>query len=226
MSSLRFLSLWLVAGVLNAALVSVPFLVVGRDRPLMGDPHWRLAMFMVFLWIGCDLSAAGEGVEHFRMPRYATDEAAWICQAIGGAVLFLLWVGFAELGSRAAAPLRPERMALGSTIFVVGIATRFAAIRSLGAHFTTRLVVLQQQPLITSGVYRLIRHPSYTGLLLMLVGLSTILESPGAMSVMLLLVMPMVLLRVGAEERAMESGFGAPYLEYQQQSKRLVPFVY
>ena len=54
---------------------------------------------------------------------------------------------------------------LSILLIYVGMALRLYAITRLGAFFTTTVTVADQQTLIEAGPYRLIRHPSYTGLL-------------------------------------------------------------
>jgi protein-S-isoprenylcysteine O-methyltransferase Ste14 len=60
---------------------------------------------------------------------------------------------------------------LGILLIYAGIALRFYAITVLGAFFTTTVAVASEQTVIETGPYRLIRHPSYTGLLMILLGL-------------------------------------------------------
>ncbi|TMF41645.1 MAG: hypothetical protein E6I32_20210, partial [Chloroflexi bacterium] len=66
---------------------------------------------------------------------------------------------------------------LGILLIYAGMALRLYAIHVLGASFTTAVAVAPQQTVIETGPYRLIRHPSYTGLLITLLGLG--LESGG-----------------------------------------------
>src|SRR5215472_14051932 len=59
---------------------------------------------------------------------------------------------------------------LGTLLIYAGIALRFYAITVLGAFFTTTVTVAPEQTVIEAGPYQLIRHPSYTGFLIILLG--------------------------------------------------------
>jgi methyltransferase len=58
----------------------------------------------------------------------------------------------------------------GIALFVLGEGLRGWAIQALGARYSTRVVVLPQAPLVASGPYRLLRHPIYVGITIVLVG--------------------------------------------------------
>jgi protein-S-isoprenylcysteine O-methyltransferase Ste14 len=113
---------------------------------------------------------------------------------------------------------------LGILLMDAGIAFRLYAITVLGAFFTT-VAVAAEQTVIDWGPYRLIRHPSYTGLLLILLGLGLSLTN----WLSLLVIMGCALLglsyRIRVEERVLKEHLGQRYQEYIQRTKRLIPFV-
>jgi protein-S-isoprenylcysteine O-methyltransferase Ste14 len=113
---------------------------------------------------------------------------------------------------------------LGILLMDAGIAFRLYAITVLGAFFTT-VAVAAEQTVIDWGPYRLIRHPSYTGLLLILLGLGLSLTN----WLSLLVIMGCALLglsyRIRVEERVLKEHLGQRYQEYMQRTKRLIPFV-
>lgn len=115
---------------------------------------------------------------------------------------------------------------VGAGVILVGGALRVWAIRALDRHFTYELRVSADQPVIRDGPYRLVRHPSYLGLILIAVGVGLALGSwPGAI-VGFASTAAMVLLRVRLEERVLRESFGAPYDDYSRETWALVPFVY
>ena len=79
--------------------------------------------------------------------------------------------------------------------------------------------------LVTGGLYRVIRHPSYLGLLLGLFGWALVFRSAIGVLVSLLLLPPLVA-RMNAEEALLESEFGERYADYRRRTWRLVPFLY
>ncbi len=82
------------------------------------------------------------------------------------------------------------------------------------------------QVVIQSGPYRLIRHPSYTGALITLLGMGLALTNWA--SLIAALVIPAVgfLYRISIEERVLVEALGNPYREYMQRTCRLIPFIW
>lgn len=117
--------------------------------------------------------------------------------------------------------------------FFVGIATLLAgtALRRhcwhvLGKHFTGNVKAASDQPVIEDGVYRWVRHPSYTGGMLMYLG--TGLSLTNWLSVVIIAGAGLLAYwyRVRVEERALLSQIGARYEDYMRRTKRFVPFVF
>ncbi len=113
-------------------------------------------------------------VEHRRFRGDARERRAdrtyWHLQAWQLAGL-LLGVLFAKKVPGAAFP-GPDWLwpVLGCAVGLAGVSLRWWAIRTLGAHFTRNLQVATDQRLVTAGPYRRLRHPSYTGAILMFAG--------------------------------------------------------
>jgi protein-S-isoprenylcysteine O-methyltransferase Ste14 len=114
---------------------------------------------------------------------------------------------------------------LGLILFAAGVWLRIAAMWVLGERFSVWVAVQEEHALVTTGLYRLVRHPSYTGALLMLLGWALAFRS--LMGVAIVAMMAVVLLaRIVAEERWLVSRFGEGYRAYQQRSWRLAPWMY
>ena len=126
------------------------------------------------------------------------------------------------------AAIRPGAVAftVGLVILVAGLVLRGWAIMVLGDYFTGRVMVSADQPVITAGPYRLLRHPSYTGLLLACAGVG--LASANWVSLAVIVVLPLaaVLWRIHAEENALLGTLGDRYRVYAAQHKRLVPLIW
>ena len=102
---------------------------------------------------------------------------------------------------------------------------RLYAIGVLGASFTTAVAVAPEQTVIETGPYRLIRHPSYTGFLITLLGLG--LSSTNWLSLLVLMGCALIGLsyRIHVEEHVLQEQLGQRYQEYMRRTKRLIPFV-
>ncbi|HET7466147.1 MAG TPA: isoprenylcysteine carboxylmethyltransferase family protein [Candidatus Dormibacteraeota bacterium] len=119
---------------------------------------------------------------------------------------------------------RPEVFTLGLGLAVAGIAFRWYAIARLGRFFTTRVMVAAGQTVVDTGPYRLVRHPSYTGALLTVLGV--LLSNTNWLTLAcFLLVIPGFAYRIAVEERVLAGGIGQPYRDYMRRTKRLIPYV-
>jgi len=118
--------------------------------------------------------------------------------------------------------LRP--VALG--ILVLGLGVRAAAIFTLGRAFSANVATRTGQRLQQSGLYSLVRHPSYLGLELIL--LAYALHSRTWICFAAVFVPPTlaVLYRIRVEETALRRAFGEEYEDYSRSTKRLIPGVY
>lgn len=113
---------------------------------------------------------------------------------------------------------------LGLALAIAGIALRWWAVLTLGRFFTTRVMTRSDQTVVTSGPYRWVRHPSYTGALLTVLGI--LMCTTNWLSIACFVIaLPGFAYRIRVEERALETALGEPYREYMQRTKRLVPFV-
>ena len=114
---------------------------------------------------------------------------------------------------------------LGLLLLYTGIALRLYAIAMLGTFFTTTVAVAPGQTVIDRGPYRRIRHPSYTGLLLILLGCSLGLANWLSLLVIMGSALIGLTYRIRVEEAALQEQLGQPYREYMRSTKRLIPFV-
>jgi protein-S-isoprenylcysteine O-methyltransferase Ste14 len=118
------------------------------------------------------------------------------------------------------------RLAVAAALVAVGAALRMWSARTLGAHFRLIVAVSDQHELIVRGPYRLVRHPSYTGLLLALVGVGVANGSALSVLVCILAPLPAVVWRIRVEEAALTSAFGASYRDYSRRTHKLIPGIW
>jgi protein-S-isoprenylcysteine O-methyltransferase Ste14 len=113
----------------------------------------------------------------------------------------------------------------GLLMFIVGCVLRVAPMFVLGPRFSALVAIQEQHELVTDGLYRVIRHPSYLGLLLATLGWVLVFRS----GIGLLLMLPFLLIgpaRLDAEEALLASEFGESWAAYRRRTWRLVPWVY
>ncbi len=114
---------------------------------------------------------------------------------------------------------------LGVAIGAGGGVLRLAPVFVLGRRFSGLVAIQPDHKLVTDGLYRVIRHPSYLGLLATGVGWSLAFRSGVGLAVTALIALVLVS-RMDAEERLLAETFGADYRAYRARTWRLVPYLY
>jgi protein-S-isoprenylcysteine O-methyltransferase Ste14 len=115
---------------------------------------------------------------------------------------------------------------IGLSIMVVGFCLRIWAVATLGASFRTTVETHSNQQVVRTGPYKLVRHPSYSGLMIMCCGYGIALMN--WLSLVIAVVPPLVALiyRIHVEEEALASSIGSEYKEYQRHTRKLIPWVW
>jgi protein-S-isoprenylcysteine O-methyltransferase Ste14 len=114
---------------------------------------------------------------------------------------------------------------IGVVLFTAGSALRLWPVFVLGHRFSGLVAIQPGHTLVTHGVYGVIRHPSYLGLLIGTLGWGLAFRS-GVGVLLAALMIPPLLARIGAEERLLRTEFGAEYDAYRARTSRLIPGLY
>jgi protein-S-isoprenylcysteine O-methyltransferase Ste14 len=114
----------------------------------------------------------------------------------------------------------------GVGVMLAGMVLRYRAIAILGAAFRTTIETDSGQKVIRRGPYQLIRHPAYSGWLLMCLGYGIALQNWLSLLAAFLLPLAALLYRIHVEEPALLAAFGRDYADYQKHSKRLIPWIW
>lgn len=113
----------------------------------------------------------------------------------------------------------------GLISFVFGASLYVKARLTLGKLFSDRLRLLETHKLVTSGIYKHIRHPIYTGEMFLLLGFTLLLNSLLGFLIMLIFV-PLILIRIPFEEGMLSEAYGQQYSDYVKRTKKLIPLLY
>ena len=114
---------------------------------------------------------------------------------------------------------------LGVVLFAAGGTLRIWPVFVLGRRFSGLVAIQPGHTLVTTGVYGMIRHPSYLGLLVSSLG--WVLAFRSGVGVMLtVLLIPPLLARINSEERLLQTQFGREYETYRNRTWRLIPWLY
>ena len=170
----------------------------------------------------------GELFQALRVRRGGT-RAGLVAEALFRAV-FLAGILFIPLG-RVIAPdaTIPGGVWIFSTGVLVGwwgLLLRWWSFVTLGKYFTVVLTTTEDQPVVDGGPYRVLRHPSYTGLLLALLGCGLVYENWFSAAGSVLIVLTALVVRIRIEERALTAALGDRYRDFCADRARLVPFLW
>jgi protein-S-isoprenylcysteine O-methyltransferase Ste14 len=157
--------------------------------------------------------------------RKGTKETILLTLAWIGFVVPLIWI-VSPAFSFAEYPLRAGPFVAGIVSLAVGLWLFHRSHVDLGKNWSVTLEVREEHQLITHGIYRHIRHPMYTALLLYSVGQTLVIPNWVVGPSYLIPFAILFVLRVQAEERMMLDQFGDQYREYMLRTKRLVPGVW
>lgn len=150
---------------------------------------------------------------------------------IGLSFLLFLFLAFLlnylNFGSITTHPMLAAIFAiLGFLLSLSGFGLRILSLKTLGHWFTPNITLQNNQVLIQKGIYKLIRHPSYTGVLSLYFGISFLLSN-WVLFIFALTCFPFIyILRIRIEEKNLIERFSKDYIYYQKRTKKIIPFIY
>ena len=183
-----------------------------------------LASSIVMVIIRAPHGQRSRGVKVVRSGRGALEivllTLAWLAFFVP-----LVWVA-APVFAFADYSLRPLSLLAGVVCLAVGLWLFARAHADLGTNWSITLEVREEHQLVTHGIYRAVRHPMYSALLLYSIGQALVIPNwiagPSYGVAMVLLFS----FRLGPEERMMLEAFGKDYEAYLERTKRLVPGIW
>jgi protein-S-isoprenylcysteine O-methyltransferase len=114
---------------------------------------------------------------------------------------------------------------VGVLLIVLGSLLRRYCWRTLGEYFTGDVKARPDQPVITTGPYRWVRHPSYTAGMMMFIGIGLALGSWFSFALLTIATIATYAYRVAVEERVLLDTIGEPYGSYMKERKRFIPYI-
>ena len=114
---------------------------------------------------------------------------------------------------------------VGGAVFSVGCGVRMWPVFVLGNRFSGLVAIQPGHTLVTTGIYGVVRNPSYLGMVVALVGWALAFRS-GVGLVLTALILPPLVARMHAQERLLRSQFGSEYEAYCARTQRLIPGIY
>ncbi len=114
---------------------------------------------------------------------------------------------------------------ISSTLTIGGLIIAIIARRALGDNWSGKIDIKKNHRLITTGIYRRVRHPIYTGVLLMCAG--TFLNlNPAAGAILFLFILSLLIYKLKKEEQLLTRHFPKEYPKYKRRTTSLLPFIF
>ena len=113
----------------------------------------------------------------------------------------------------------------GLVAMIAGSILRLVPVFILGRRFSGLVAIQQGHTLVTDGLYKTIRNPSYLGLIVSSLGWVLVFRSGAGIMLVALLMVPLVA-RMNAEEKLLHEHFGSEYDAYRARTWRLIPGIY
>ena len=168
----------------------------------------------ILYWI---ISAVGVKRDSYRAGR------GWWWFALIFVVVFVIF-DYTPYAKLHLVPQTPLVGAIADVLCVGGIAYAIWARRHLGKNWSPRPALKEGHELVTSGPYRLVRHPIYTGILAAFIGSALVSGAPWLVAIVI--VGAMFVARVKTEEGIMTKQFPDQYPEYKKKTWALIPFIW
>ena len=167
-------------------------------------------------------------IAHSRRSGERRDQGSFSTFRVAISAGFVLAFGFAHV-EIVGLPIRLDgawAVPVGVVIFCLGATLWVWAMRTLGQWFTRDVRVSGDQTVVRTGPYAWVRHPSYTAMLIEMIGIGLTLCSTLSLLLLFIPTLAATLYRVRVEERALRSALGPAYAEYASSVKRFVPHLF
>lgn len=212
--------------VLNAIVLVAPWAMLLDAWAMVGGASVVLFLVLASLFCLGDLLACPDVA--------AASPGSWTCDqrgiqlrahAFGATVLVIFWMA---LGQRAITNEHTgvPSLVVGGIVMLSGIALRQASIRVLGRHFITEVRVEPSRPLSRTGPFRLVRHPSELGNLLVTLGAVVLLGSSAGALVWGTVLVPLSIVRIRTEDRLLLKCRPREFLDHRRRIATLLPLVW
>jgi protein-S-isoprenylcysteine O-methyltransferase Ste14 len=158
--------------------------------------------------------------------RVGASEVLVLMVTIPGFVVPILWLVTSNFAFANYEVLHPMRLIGGSLCYLTGILVLGCVAWSLGKFWSPTLQLKENHQLVTTGIYRHVRHPMYLGLAVFSVGNVLALPNYIAGQTFLVAMLVLIAFRLGPEEQMLGEEFGEEYEDYRKRTNRLFPGIW
>ncbi len=215
---LRWMLIVALAGLTHLFLLCFPLAFVEHGWRIARTP--KMVIFLMVISVWCLTESKVAGTEARRPLK--TQGPRWLPLAIGLALLATFWTSIIEHALSHRSPIELTTL-FGVILTLIGIALRCISLRTLGSFFLNEIAILPTQPLITTGIYRSLRHPSELGTICLAIGGSIVLGSLSGLVVCTLLLVPGILWRTRLEDGILRMRHTSEFDHYAKEVPAFLP---
>jgi protein-S-isoprenylcysteine O-methyltransferase Ste14 len=179
----------------------------------------------LILWVVVERLFHVVGLRQGRPIERETLSAHWHGVTFYGAIVFSFLDATVFNWTTIGSHLSSARYA-GIPLLLVGFLVRIVSRLALGKQFSGHVQTTENHRLVTTGIYRLIRHPAYLAYLCLLVGFPLTFGSIAGLACAIASGIPALIYRIRIEETALERWFPDEYPVYRAKTRRLIPFLW
>jgi protein-S-isoprenylcysteine O-methyltransferase Ste14 len=188
---------------------------------------WILVFVSISIWRVVESASEGRlshRLSRKREPAPREWSFYWIVLLLLASVIGSIATGLARVATIPGPPWWP--VIAGTILIWLGLAFRAWSIITLGRFFKVMVVIQDDHQVIDHGPYRLLRHPSYLGMIVAMTGLGLAEGSWASVAIAACGTAAAFVVRIYVEEHAMLQELGEDYAAYMQRTSRLLPGIY
>ena len=212
---------------MSKVIFTIVAIIVLNILPLLGNPelilHYKTVLLVIAagsLWLSQPAFSSKDTNEH----KGSDKMTILVILIMSSASVLFSVIEWAYFTNTASSSLLLN--VAGIILLLTGIGIRIWAIQILGKHFTATVTLTENHQVITKGPYKFVRHPSYLGAFLAIIGAAVFLNSAWATLFAAVCMSVAYYFRISVEEQMLSSYFGKSYEGYKQKTKMFIPFIW
>lgn len=189
------------------------------------DPINILVLINIIALFGANIGGAKKGLKT-QVMAFKVKPNTWLQKVpfISAFILLLQIISLFSIGTLAYTPeLLTTRMA-ALIVYLLFSWLQILAYKSLGEFYAQDMLIMKNHKLVTTGIYKVVRHPQYMAQIIVDIAVGVALLSYLVIPIALLQI-PVIIMRTLHEDAMLESYFGESFQEYKKKSGLLIPFV-
>jgi protein-S-isoprenylcysteine O-methyltransferase Ste14 len=214
-------------GLLKKAISIIFFLLLFYVLPLIAKPTLILNWQVIFLALVCSVLFATQprlSLNESKEKKATDRNTIWLIilvSGLGQIASLVEWSYFPSISEPKNVWIAP-----GAILLISGTTFRLYAIHALGNYFSSTVQIKEEHKIISTGPYRFLRHPSYTGAYMAMLGSAVFLQSLAGIFIFGFGMLFAYHLRIKTEEQTLTQKFTKEYLSYAQRTYKMFPFIW